>query len=805
MFQELENLRLKVLDGLKIFDTAPEPAFDDVTRLACRIFDVPIALISLIDGDRHWFKSCMGMTATGRPSDIAFCDLAIRSDTAMVVPDARLDSRFRDNPLVCGEPGIRFHAAAPVVCEGIRLGTVCVMDRVARMDFDGRLVAVLEGLAATVSSLLAMRREAMVNRAMLKLHHEVQAKLDMMEEAAGIGCWHVDLGTDRVTWSRGVYVICGVDPLTHVPDRAANLAMYRPEDRAGVAEIVSHAVATCGEFEFERQICRPDGEVRTIYTRGRASAGADGKADAIFGIVSDLTEQLRDRARLAESEARYRALADAANDLVLKVRLDGTVVYASPSAQRISGYRPEELIGKVWCSLLHPDDGPGVLAAVRALAESGDIRRSEPLEYRFLHPDGRELWFEGKPSLVHDEVTGAARGVVSIIRDVTGAVEARRLAEVAAEAKSQFLATMSHEIRTPLTTILGYADLLKEAAGLPAEAAAYATRIDRAGKSLLGLVNDVLDVSKFEAGQMELAPEATDPTELMRALVDAFAAQAAAKGLHLSLTCDDSLPRQALLDRTRFAQLLNNLIGNACKFTDSGSVRVRASYLTGDKGPGLRVDVADTGCGIDAGQVPHLFHRFFQADGGAPRRHGGTGLGLAICREIVGLMGGHIDVESEPGVGSTFRFEIPLVAVPGAAQLPTGEGRPSLEGMRVLVVDDHAGNRQLIRTVMEAYAVDVVEACGGAEAISACQGQVFDLVFMDIQMPGIDGIKAADAIRRDCPLNAATPVVALTATHGRFGPDAADLFAGIVTKPIDPVIFRNVLVRTADNRRARPA
>ena len=369
---------------------------------------------------------------------------------------------------------------------------------------------------------------------------------------------------------------------------------------------------------------------------------------------------------------------------------------------------------------------------------------------------------------------------------------AKEAAEAAAEAKSQFLANMSHEIRTPLTGIIGYAGLLEAMDGLPSQARRFTDRIATGGRALLAVVNDVLDFSKLEVGQIELDSQPFDPRAAIEEAVDLVREQAAHKDLSVTLEIDDDLPHLVLADSARLRQVLLNLLTNAVKFTRVGGITIAATHgktdaKTGDR---LRITVRDTGIGVPAEFADRLFKRFSQIDGSNTRNQGGSGLGLAICKGLVEMMGGDIGMESQFGVGSTFWFTI---AAPIADQTkqpaPANEREdPSVSALRILVVDDVAVNRELVSTMLAPFDVEVVEAADGADAVQASLGSAFDLILMDLQMPGMDGLAATAAIRANSDFNRHTPIVALSA-NVLPAHVAACLKAGMndhIAKPIQP-------------------
>jgi len=516
----------------------------------------------------------------------------------------------------------------------------------------------------------------------------------------------------------------------------------------------------------------------------------------VISVLRDVTGRERMEAALAGSEARFRQLAESANDLIMRSDLaDGGITYISPSCRQMTGYAPEEVVGRSALDFIHPDDASFLSEAVVAQIASRGQETPRTVEFRLRTKAGAYIWIEAKPTAVIDPTTGQVTAITDVARDVTDrkAMEAelraaRTEAESAAQVKSEFLANMSHELRTPLTSVVGFTKLAAEQADLSPLTRGYIDRVDQAGRALLCAVNDILDFSKLEAGQVSFHPEAVCLPRLAQAALDLFQPQAGAKDLHLAFESDAPADLTVLLDPDRLRQVLLNLISNAVKFTDQGGVTLSLAY---DEAAGaLHVQVRDSGPGIPEDRLDRLFKRFSQVDGSLTRAHGGTGLGLAICKGIVEAQGGSIGVTSELGEGSVFALSIPAprVATPAPAIEGEAPANMTFAGVRVLVVDDHPANRELVRLFLSGVGAEVTEAADGEEGVELAGDWPFDLILMDLRMPRLDGAGALARIRRASGPNDATPILAFTAdadpdieqTLQRLG------FDGLVAKPVAP-------------------
>ena len=364
------------------------------------------------------------------------------------------------------------------------------------------------------------------------------------------------------------------------------------------------------------------------------------------------------------------------------------------------------------------------------------------------------------------------------------AEEAREAARLAGQAKANFLATMSHEIRTPMNGVLGMAQLLRRSA-MDGEQRQQVDTLIHSGEFLLSILNDILDISKIDAGKMEVEALPQNLAVFARELIDLWRPTAEQKGLALELTLAEGLPERVLMDGRRVRQVLFNLIGNAVKFTPRGKV----ALTIGVQGQDLTFTVRDTGIGIDPAQLPHLFERFSQADETAARQFGGTGLGLAISRQLTEVMGGRLWAVSEPGQGSTFHIVLPLKLAqsPDAACSETCEPEARIaDNLSILAVDDNTVNLMVLDQVLSALGHRVTRALSGPEALERAAEQAFDLLLMDIQMPGMSGIEAVACLRDRPGPNQATPALAVSAdvlSHDRGGYISLG-FSGQVSKPI---------------------
>ena len=520
-------------------------------------------------------------------------------------------------------------------------------------------------------------------------------------------------------------------------------------------------------------------------------------------VSAVLARRERELDRQTAERRELALLTSSITDAILRFDKDGICRYASPSTRTVLGADPAAFLGIAVEDRAHPESRDMLIDMRNALLAGQ--RHHVRFTYRRLldADDGSPVYIEADCAVSRDPVTGLNKGIVVSARDVTERVElerllkrARRHAENAARAKAQFLANMSHEIRTPMNGVLGFADLLQQM-DLSEEAAHHAALIVRSGRSMMALLNDILDISKIESGQLVLAYEAFDPCELVEDCVRLHQLHARQKGIALRLTTTPGMPPYASSDPLRVRQILLNLIANAVKFTDQGSVEIGLS-MTGEV---MQVTVEDTGIGIASNRMNQIFDPFIQAEGSTTRRFGGTGLGLSISRQLAEMLGGMLTVTSRLGSGSRFVLTIPLEAVEtpensGIVRSHEDAARRLPHRARILLAEDHDINRMLVAAMLEQMQQDITIVHDGLEAAAAVRaaadaGAPFDLVLMDVQMPHCDGYAATRRIRTQGISATDLPIVALTANA--YAEDiTAALDAGMQDHLAKPLVYQEL-------------
>ena len=527
---------------------------------------------------------------------------------------------------------------------------------------------------------------------------------------------------------------------------------------------------------------KKDGGTFPVNLTVAALRGPDGEITGFLGAAYDLTD------RKKESE-RLQLLADAAPNGMLLVAEDGTIHFANKAVHVLLRYAPGELIGKPLEVLVparargeHPGMRDGFFRnpAGRPMGQGRDLTA--------VCKDGAEVAVE--IGLVPMSFQGARFALASLVdiserkRFEAELQNARDSALVLARAKSEFLANMSHEIRTPMNGVIGMTSLLLDT-DLGADQREYAETIRKSGDALLSIINDILDFSKIEAGKVVLESIDFDARELVEDVAQLFAAQAQSKGLETAALVAQGVPRWLKGDPGRIRQVLSNLFGNAVKFTEKGSVLLRAREEDG----GVVFEIKDTGIGMDAQTQAQLFRPFHQADASMTRRFGGTGLGLAISRRLVELMGGTLEAQSAPGAGSTFSVKLRLPEGAPAPSKTAPRQADALRGLRLLVVDDNEVNRTVCLEFFASWGVDGAAASSAEEGLAllkaaASEGLAFSAVVIDMQMPGRDGLWLLKALSAEPSLRGIKRLILTSAGAENRGECEAAGAQGFLSKPV---------------------
>ena len=697
------------------------------------------------------------------------------------------------------------------------------------IDLCSSLLAAVE--PPTVQAVLMDVTQRKVAEETLRRNEE---RLRLAMESAAEGTWEWNLASGEVQLDPVALRILGYLGAEAPESIESWIDQIHPDDWAAISKPLAdylRGVEPRRRVEFRART--REGIWKWISADGQIVARDECRQPALMrGLLRDITDRKEYEAALRESEERYRLLAEHATDAICRLDAAANIIYASPAAAALLGIDLERVVGRNAIELVHPEDRPRIEIIHRELMSAPCSRT---ITYRLLRADGGCTWVETTAQSVADPASGEVVGGVTITRDITERkhaeeelARAMRAAEAASRAKGEFLANMSHEIRTPMAAVLGYTELLMNLDLSPEQRLDFLRTIHRNARNLLSLLDDVLDLSKIEADRLVAEQVECAVWEVVEDVLSLMRVRAMEKGLDLSVDYIYPLPRVIRTDPVRLRQVLLNLVGNAIKFTNAGSVRltVRLSRTAGGAAR-LEFDVSDTGVGIPPEQIDRLFEPFTQLDTSTSRRFGGSGLGLAISKRLAEVLGGELSATSRPGQGSTFSFWIdpgpfdaadlvsrppspPTVAPP--PPIPTG----TLRG-RVLLAEDARDIQQLVAIVLGRMGLEMDVAGDGQTACSmarrsAAEGRPYDLILMDIQMPGLDGYEATRRLRDE---GWRRPIVALTA-HALPRDRQRCLDAGCddsIAKPVENITLLATVARhlrqklgpTAEVAQAEPA
>jgi PAS domain S-box-containing protein len=770
---ELE--RLRDLRRLEILQTDPEPEFDRIARLAAAVGKTPIALISLIDEHRQWFKAHVGLELDETPREISFCGHAIAQQQPFVVLDALRDDRFSDNPLVTGDPNIRFYVGTPLKRgNGSAFGTLCIVDTEPRAEFAEDLTGILVELASIVTERMEQRlhnaRYADAARSSEDKTSLRRQLYDALRDAQHRFIGGADAEASEVF---GALLQQAVSLTGSV---SGALAKMRVEPEIAGAPVPLRVLAgDAGPSLLESmRCCVLSGEIEAgddyfalPGRHGRKTVGALGLCGGDYSLLRAILPELdqfliglgglfdaararREGRRNAELvRLRDRALSsiNSAVSIVDPSRDEGLIIYCNSAFELMSGFSSKEVVGRNLSLLYGPETNPASILQVQQA-----FLLKTPLEvlFRNYHRNGEAFWSRMRLAPVPD-AEGVVEFFVTVADDVTGEIElqsdlrrAKELAEANVQVKSRFVANMSHEIRTPMNAVIGMTSLLLDT-DLSPEQRDFAETIRSSGDGLLTIINEILDFSRIDSGTLQIEKIEFDLRACMENALDLIAASAAAKSVDVAYLLDPNLPETLLGDVTRLRQILINLLGNSVKFTASGSILLSASGSRLDNGNWqIHFAVKDTGIGVDAAKLEEIFKPFQQADTSSTRRFGGTGLGLAIARQLSELMGGSMWVESEPGVGSTFHFTIAIQSVGERTAGEMNIQHSDLNGKRVIVVDPNSTSRDILLRHLESWKVLPFVYSSVDEAVAAGANRGFDVAIVDNDIPEI----SLDALQR---------------------------------------------------------
>lgn len=645
-----------------------------------------------------------------------------------------------------------------------------------------------------------------------------EQRLADAQTIAHIGSWDWDLVTGGVRWSDEMYRIFGVAIGTPVSP-ASYREHIHPEDRSSVDDDLQ-SLGDDDQLRFDHRIVTGDGEIRWVRGRGVAERGPDGALVRINGTAQDVTDMVTAEKQAQDNTRRLGLLQQIATVANRATTLRDAVFIAAEGVPEHAGWVPlgahffddnPELLdisagaAARWDQTLAEqarDTGEITVRAAPGLAATHSVVAVPVLVDRTVVAVVELLADEAPPDENAYQVLSQISHQLGVVaereRRAIELAEARDAAMEGSRLKSEFLATMSHEIRTPMNGVIGLTDLLLRTP-LDDHQRRLAENLQSAGLTLLTLINDILDLSKIEAGKLELETVDFDVRSVFEQATSVLTGPAHAKGLELVVACHPDVPEQLRGDPGRFGQIITNLGANAVKFTDAGEVVVEGSIQESTPAEVvLRVDVTDTGVGVDANEGARLFDAFTQADPSTTRRHGGTGLGLAISKQLAEALGGDIWMTSEPGRGSTFSFTARFDTAAGTEARPP-EPVHDLEGRRVLVVDDNETNRFILEeqlTAWQTHAVTVASAEAALTALrdAAAAGRPFDAALLDQVMPGTDGLGLARLVQDD-PALAGTAMVLLSSEQSvtRSEVDAAGVRAWL-SKPVRHSELRNALM-----------